>query len=135
MACPSRHATKGPSLPRLRALLVSTLVIGNEAACTSWQLPWVTPQQYVTQYPDTKVRVTAKDEQGSLQSSVVLKEVRFSEDSVFGRDLEGQPVAFSLQEVAWIEVREKDGFLTGWLVVVLVPVTLLLLVAISIWGQ
>jgi len=84
------------------------------------------PQEYVTQHPDKKVRVTAKDEQGgwNTKAGVVLTGVRFAGDSVLGRDRKGQPFALSLQQVGAIEVRGKDGLLTGLLVVALVPLVL-----------
>jgi len=102
-------------MPRTRALVLLILFVVNQAACTSWQVPKVTPQEYVTKHPDKKVRVTPTNEYGgrNAKAGVVLTEVRFSGDSVLGRNPKGQPVAFSLQQVAVVEVRAKDGVRTG----------------------
>jgi len=105
-------------MPRIRALVLLGLFLVNQAACTSWQVPLnVTPQEYVTQHPDKELRVTPKDELGKSQSSMVLTNVRFSADSVFGRDSESWPTAYNLRHVATFEVRVKDGVRTALLVV------------------
>lgn len=106
-------------MPRVRALFLLGLFVVNQAACTTWQVPSVTPQEYVTQHPDAKVRVTAKDEQGvwSPGAGVVLAGARFSADSVSGRGPEDQPIAFSLRRVVTIEVRRVSGAATGFLLV------------------
>ena len=122
-------------MPRVRALFLLALFIVNQAGCTSWQVPKVTPQEYATQHPEKKVRVTAKDEQGGwdTKTGVVLTEVRFSGDSVLGRDPKGQPVAYSLNQVATIEVRAKDGVLTALAVIGIgVPIVLLVGAAIAL---
>ena len=92
-------------MPRVRAWFLLSLFVVNQAACYSWQTPKVTPQAYVAKHPDKEVRITPKNEQGDLDyvSRVVLSDVRFSGDSVFGRDPDGQPLTFSLQHVALIE--------------------------------
>lgn len=115
-----------PFWPRFRALFLLSLFMVDQASCTSWQVPKVTPQEYVTQHPDKKVRVTAKDEQGgwNTKAGVVLTGVRFAGDSVLGRDRKRQPFALSLQQVGAIEVRGKNGVLTGLLVVAMVPLVL-----------
>lgn len=118
-------------MPRLRALVLLGLFLMNQAACTSWQLPKVTPQEYAAQRPDStatfvidgrpvydqpndrvKMRITLKDEQTSPPHKVVLTGVRFSADSVFGRDHTRQPIAYSLRQVAQYEVRGANGGLT-----------------------
>jgi hypothetical protein len=115
---------EGRPVPRTRAIFLLALFVANQAACTSWQVPKVTPQEYVAQHPDKKVRVTAKDEHGvwSTDAGVVLTEVRFSADSVFGRGPSGQPVAYSLSQVVTVEVRAKDGAATSLLVLALLGV-------------
>jgi hypothetical protein len=119
-------------MPRFRALVLLGLFLVNQAACYSWQAPKVTPQEYVTQHPNKKVRVTAKDEQGKSQSSVVLKGVRFSEDSVFGSNKKDQPIAYSLREVGTIKVRRVDGVGTAFLILlVAVPLALGVMVAFA----
>jgi hypothetical protein len=98
----------------------------NQAACHSWQVPKVTPQEYVAQHPDKKVRVTTKDEHGTWNpdAGVVLTEVRFSGDSVSGRDKKGQPVAFSFQQVVAIKVRRANGAATALLALAIVGAAL-----------
>ena len=105
-------------MPRVRALVLLGLFLVNQAACTSWQVPKVTPQEYAAQHPDKKWRFTAKDDQGgwSTAAGVVLTEVRFSGDSVFGRNPNGQPVAYSLSQVGVIEVRRVSAVRTTLLV-------------------
>jgi len=112
-------------MPRLRALVLLGLFLVNHVACTSWQLPKVTPQHYVEQRPGTKVRITPKDELGKPQRTVVLREVYFARDSVFGRDPKGQPLAYSLPQVAPIEVHGANRGRTTLLLVVGVPLTVL----------
>ena len=129
-------------MPRIRALVLLGLFLVNQAACTSWQVPKVTPQEYAAQHRDStvafvidgqqtykqrsdprKMRFTLKDEQGQ----VALTGVRFSEDSVFGQNpYTGQPIAFSLQRVRAMEVRRVNGVATGPLVAaIVVPIGLL----------
>lgn len=105
-------------MPRFRALFLLGLFVVNQAACTSWQVPKVTPQEYVANHPGKKVRVTAKDEHGGwdTKTGVVLTEVRFSVDSVIGRDPNGQPVAYGLSQVGMIEVRRASAVRTTLLV-------------------
>jgi hypothetical protein len=124
-------------MPRVRALVLLGLFLVNQAACTSWQVPKVTPQEYVAQHPDKKVRVTQKDQHGgwSTDAGVVLTGVRFSGDSVFGRDKKGQPVAFSLQQLAVVEVRATDGMLTGLAVLGIGAVATLVVGAIGAVSQ
>jgi hypothetical protein len=62
------------------------------------------------------MRVTLKGEQGNPQGKVVLTGVRFSGDSVLGRDPKGQPTAYSLRHVTMFEVRGKDGVRTAFAV-------------------
>jgi hypothetical protein len=123
-------------MPRFRALFLLALFILNQVACTSWQVPKVSPQEYVTKHPDKKVRVTATDVPGNnkAKARVVLRGVRFAGDSVFGQDKNGQPLAFSLQQMARLEVRRVDGERTLGLILLLVPLTLvgLALVACAI---
>ena len=123
-------------MPRIRALVLLGLFLVNQAACTSWQVPKVTPQEYAAQHPDStvtgaidgqptyeqrsdrmKMRITPKDEQGNPEDKVVLTGVRFSEDSVFGRDPRGQPIASSLRHVATFEVRGAAPGRTAFLLV------------------
>ena len=104
-------------MPRLRALILLALFVVNQAACTSWQAPKVTPQEYATHPPGGTVRVTPKDPQGNPQRSVVLTGARFARDSVTGRDHKNRRIAFSLQQVAAIEVRRPDDGATGLLLV------------------
>jgi len=87
----------------------------NQVACMTWQLPKVTPQAYVAQNPDRDIRITPKNEHGdpTFGAGVVLTGVRFSGDSIFGRDPKGQPLAFSLQQLSALEVRRVDGVRTG----------------------
>jgi hypothetical protein len=118
-------------MPRLRALVLLGLFLMDQAACTSWQLPKVTPQEYAAQRPDStatfvidgrpvydqpndrvKMRLTMKGEQGPHPRKVVLTGVRFSADSVFGRDHTRQPIAYTLRQVAKYEVRGANGGLT-----------------------
>ena len=103
-------------MPRIRALVLLGLFLVNQAACTSWRVPLnVTPQEYAAQHPDKEVRVTPKNEYGgrNTKAGVVLTEVRFSGDSVLGKNPHtGQPVAFSLQQVAAMEVRRVNGVRT-----------------------
>jgi len=126
-------------MPRFRALFLLGLFLVNQAACTSWQVPKVTPQEYVAQHTDStatfvidgrpvydqpndrvKMRLTLKDE----QDKVVLTGVRFSPDSVFGRDPKSQPTAYSLRHVATFEVRGKDGVRTALLALLVVTLAL-----------
>jgi hypothetical protein len=114
-------------VPRFRALLLLGLSVANQAACHSWQVPKVTPQEYVTQHPDKKVLVTAKGEHGMWNpEGVVLTEVRFSGDSVSGRDKKGQPVAFGVQQVVAIQVRRVNVTATALLTLAIVGVSLVL---------
>ena len=118
-------------MPRLRALSLLALFVVNQAACTSWQLPQVTAQDYVAPRPDStvtfvidgrpvydqpndrvKMRITLKSPQGTPPAKVILTGVRFSGDSVFGRDPTSQPIGYSLRQVAKFEVRRADGALT-----------------------
>jgi len=122
-------------MPRFRALFLLALFIVNQAACTSWQVPKVAPQESVAQKPEKKVRITVKDEQGGWnpRAGIVLTGVRFSTDSIFGHDPKGQPVAYSLRQVATIEVRQKDGLATALLVIgIALPVVLLIVAAIAL---
>ena len=117
-------------MPRARALILLALFVLNQDACTSWQLPKVTPQAYVAQHPGKTIRVTVTT--GIYQKNVVLKGVRFSGDSVFGRDPTDQPVAFSLQQVAGVEVREQDGRRTALAVIGIGATVLAILTAIAL---
>lgn len=112
-------------MPRLRALVLLGLFLVNQAACTSWQVPKVTPQHYVEQRPGTKIRITPKNGPGKPQHSVVLREVYFARDSVFGRDPKGQPLAYGLPQVVPIEVHGANGGRTALLLVVGVPLAVL----------
>jgi len=122
-------------MPRVRALFLLGLFVVNQAACTSWQAPNVTPQEYVGQQPDStvafviegrptyeqrgdarKMRLTLTDEHGNPPIKVVLTGVRFSGDSVFGRDPKDQPTAYSLRHVTTFEVRGAAPVRTGLLV-------------------
>ena len=114
-------------MPRVRALFLLGLFVVNQAACTSWQVPKVTPQEYVAQHPGKGIRVAQKDALGG--NTKVLWAVRFVGDSVFGQDETGQPVGYSLQQVATIEVRRVDGVLTGLL---LLPIAALVFVGIAL---
>jgi len=58
--------------------------------------------------------------------------VRFSADSVSGRDKKGLPVAFSLEQVAAMEVRKVNGVATALLVVIGIGVPIVLLVGAAI---
>ena len=124
-------------MPRLRALVLLGVFVVNQAACTSWQVPKVTPQEYAAQHPGARIRLTPKDEHGgwSTDAGVVLTEVRFSVDSVFGRNPKGKPVAFSLQQVAVVEVRAKDGVRTGLAVLGIGVVATLVVGAIGALSQ
>jgi len=99
-------------MPRVRALVLLGLFLVNQAACTIWQVPKVTPQEYLVQHPYKDIRITPKDVDGKQQRSVVLRGIRFSGDSILGNDHRGQPVAYSLQHVATFEVRHVNGALT-----------------------
>ena len=131
-------------MPRFRALFLLGLFVANRAACTSWQVPKVTPQEYVAQQPDStvafviegrptyeqrsvprKMRLTLQNEHGNPPSKVVLAGVRFSEDSVYGRS-RSQPVAYSLRHVTMFEVHKVDGVRTVFAVL---GIGLLVLVA------
>jgi hypothetical protein len=119
-------------MPRIRALVLLGIFLVNQAACTSWQVSKVTPQEYVAQQPDStvafvtdgrptyelrgdplKMRITLKTERGNPQGQVVLTGVRFSGDSVIGQNPHtGQPTAYSLRQVTTFEVRKVNGVRT-----------------------
>ena len=107
---------------RVRALFLLGMFVVNQAACYSWQAPKVSPQAYAAQHPYKDIRILPKNEHGdpNLEAAVVLRDVRFSGDSVFGRDPNGRSLAFGIQHVAAMEVRGMDGVRTG-LAVLLVP--------------
>jgi len=123
-------------MPRVRALVLLGLFVANQVACTSWQVPKVTPQEYVAQHPDSTVtgatdgrptyeqrgdplrmRITLKDPQGKSPAKIELTGIRFSEDSIFGRESKGEPRGYSLGQVAKVEVRGAAPGLTGLAVV------------------
>jgi len=106
-------------MPRLRALTLLALFVVNQAACTSWQVPKVTPEEYAKQSSGDAIRITPKDGQGNSQRTVVLTRVYFARDTVFGSDPQGHRIAFSLHQVAGLEVRRADGVATGFLLVAL----------------
>jgi len=120
-------------MPRFRALFLLGLFLVNQAACTSWQVPKVTPQEYVAQHPDTKVLVTLKNDHGSqdTQAGVVLAGVRFSGDSILGHGPEGQPLAYRLQQLGAIKVSRVNGLLTAWLVLAVASIAALGAVLLS----
>jgi len=140
-------------VPRFRALFLLGLFLLDQTACTSWQVPKVTPQEYVAQQPDStvafviegrptyeqrsdprKMRLTLTDEPGNPPSKVVLTGVRFSGDSVFGR-FKSQPVAYSLRHVTMFEVHRVDGMRTVFAVLGIGVLVLVAGAAISCAGS
>jgi len=140
-------------MPRLRALVLLGVFVVNQAACTSWQVPKVTPQEYVGQQPDStvafviegrptyeqrgdarKMRLTLTDEHGNPPIRVVLTGVQFSGDSIFGRS-KSQTFAYSLRHVTMFEVHKVDGVRTVFAVLGIGVLVLVAGAAISCAGS
>ena len=51
------HAPKGTPMPRVRAFVLLSLFVVNQAACYSWQVPKVRPQEYAAQHTDSAAYV------------------------------------------------------------------------------
>jgi hypothetical protein len=106
-------------MPRARALFLLGLILVNQAACYSWKAPTVTPEAYAAEHPGQAFRIIPINEYGDpdFAAGVLLRDVRFSGDSLFGRDPKGRPVALNRQHVAAMDVRSLDGARTGAAVV------------------
>ena len=112
--------------PRARSLIAGVLLLANVgAACTSWQVQSVTPQELLAREHPGSIQV--RERGGAV---FVLTAPRVTGDSLTGY-LEGVPRTIPMAAVDQLALRKSDGGKTAFLALLVALPAVALLAAVK----